>query len=176
PPSSPVAQRMRYTGHIDPLDGPCSQTQRQNPRYSYHIRSKPATKYPRPDVMVQYKRKKPKKRSDNPQVPASPPKTKTPIKAKLDAEANKMKHLNAMAFEHPTVTLDIGTLAANVKKAPAKQALVAEIIRGAVQEASKIKRRCQELIGRYLEKLDVDDDGRPKDEWDKGFLVYFCPP
>ncbi|KAG0234942.1 hypothetical protein BGW42_006041 [Actinomortierella wolfii] len=136
PLSSSRSQKIRYTSHIDARDGSNFQAQLRRPRYSYHIRFEPTTKYARPDVLVQYKHKCWKQPPDRPQEPESPPKAKTPIRAMLH-NANKEQLLHALDFEHPTVIPDIGTLAANVKKAPAKQALVADVIRGAVRAAFK---------------------------------------
>ncbi|KAG0226138.1 hypothetical protein BGW41_004258, partial [Actinomortierella wolfii] len=160
-PSSSRSLKIRYTNF---------QVQLQRPRYSYHVRYEPTTRYARPDVLVQYKRKRWKQPPDRPQESGSPPKAKTPIKAPLH-NVDKKQILNALNFEHPTVALDIGTLTANVKKAPAKQVLVADIIRGAVRGASKVKRRCQELIGRYLEMI-----GLSPNSMDEKIFVCLCPP
>ncbi|KAG0220882.1 hypothetical protein BGW42_008609, partial [Actinomortierella wolfii] len=101
-----------------------------------------------------------------------PIKTKQPIKKQL-VSASKVDLVRAMAWEHPTVTLDVGTLRANVSRAVAPHDAAVECIQRAVREASAIKRRCQELIGLFLHEVFVD--GRLKTEDDRQILDFLCP-
>ncbi|KAG0262907.1 hypothetical protein BGZ95_003941, partial [Linnemannia exigua] len=113
---------------------------------------------------------------------------------------DKLSLMRALSKEHPIVTLRIGTLSANVKRslkvksevaeepAVARESVVAEgavmaedsavalevilCIRGAVREANKVKRRCQGLLGTYIEKVTAGDVSTK----DRNFLKLLCPP
>ncbi|KAF9301539.1 hypothetical protein BGZ91_009550, partial [Linnemannia elongata] len=100
----------------------------------------------------------------------------------------KAQLVKALAWEHPMATLEIGTLAANVKNAlkvndisrdpiglAEDNAVAKEMIdcvRAIVKEANRVKRRCQGLFGAYFER--IDRDGATSD--DKEFLKEICPP
>ncbi|KAG0304491.1 hypothetical protein BGZ98_005452 [Dissophora globulifera] len=82
-----------------------------------------------------------------------------------------------MAWEHPTVTLEMGTLCANVNEAvPDKDTakLIISCIKRAVREASKVKRQCQEVLGLYLETL-FSTPHAVIGEHDRAILHYLCP-
>lgn len=129
--------------------------------------------------MLQYKWKPSKKPVDRPGSPVPvPTKKKVPPIRKEKHDASKKTLLHEMAWEHPTVNLDMGTLRANVHQSlPNKDAanLVVSCIKGAVREASKVKRRCQEVLGRYLEKMSSMPSGAI-DEQDRAILHCICLP
>ncbi|KAG0294208.1 hypothetical protein BGZ98_001851, partial [Dissophora globulifera] len=81
-----------------------------------------------------------------------PKKPPTPIES-----MNKKQLREALGWEHPMVTLNIGTLQANIRAALKTEREVScrmiVRLREAVNEANKIKRRAQRLIGRYVEKM-----------------------
>ncbi|KAI8346471.1 hypothetical protein B0O80DRAFT_469158 [Mortierella sp. GBAus27b] len=113
---------------------------------------------PEPAVSLQYTMKPWK---DPPEKPASSTTPKRPvaaIKAQISGEDRfeRKEMLDALSFEHPTVTLDLGRLSPNVNAAVENEPIVngiIECIRGAVKVAWDTKRRCQMLIGLYLEDL-----------------------
>ncbi len=93
---------------------------------------------------------------------------------------------NALAFEHPLVTLDLDRLSTNVHAAVADDNIataVVECIRGAVRAAWTTKRQCQTLIGLYLEDLFYPATGtsRPSlpvaniSQEDQAILDQLCP-
>ena len=125
-----------------------------------------------PDIMFQYAWKPPKKSpsseppsSESPDGPSSTPKEpakKVRPKLEQDRELGRKDILDELAWEHPTVTLDLGTLNKNVAAAfegrptaasKSKSKSVVSCIRGAVREALSVKRHCQELIGNYVEAV-----------------------
>ncbi|KAI8348805.1 hypothetical protein B0O80DRAFT_462328 [Mortierella sp. GBAus27b] len=128
------------------------------PRYSYKVRYEPSSEQPEPAVSLQYTMKPWK---DPPEKPASSTTPKRPvaaIKAQISGEDRfeRKEMLDALSFEHPTVTLDLGRLSPNVNAAVENEPIVngiIECIRGAVKVAWDTKRRCQMLIGLYLEDL-----------------------
>ncbi|KAG0226731.1 hypothetical protein BGW42_003455 [Actinomortierella wolfii] len=79
----------------------------------------------------------------------------------------------ALAWEHLTVTLDIGTPCANAKRAFAQHEAVVETIQRAVREATDVKRRCQEIISMFLEC--VFSSGILLKNEDRELLNYLCP-
>ncbi|KAF9969934.1 hypothetical protein BGZ75_002526, partial [Mortierella antarctica] len=122
--------------------------------------------HPQPKGMKQYKWKPWTQQPERPVDPngannkrksktskkSSPKTTITPV-----PDMTKKQLLNALNWEHPTATLNVGTLSANCKEAlqedPALQQEVLHCIREAVRAASQVKRACQGLIGRYIERL-----------------------
>ncbi|KAG0288304.1 hypothetical protein BGZ98_004301 [Dissophora globulifera] len=80
-------------------------------------RFEPVTKQDPQDVMLQHKWKPWKPKTDDPK-PQAPTKSKKTLKIRDPLhDANKKKLLEGLAHEHPLVTLDMGTLRANVSKA-----------------------------------------------------------
>lgn len=83
-----------------------------------------------------------------------------------------MKNLvNAMAWEHPTRTLDIGTMNSNATRvlnrnidqlgSPAFLPLIKSSLSRVVHLSSQVKRTCQRAIGQYIEKLALHNiDGK----------------
>ncbi|KAG0319327.1 hypothetical protein BGZ99_005147 [Dissophora globulifera] len=160
-------------------------------RYSYKERFEPVTKQDPPDVMLQHKWKPWKPKTDDPQ-PQAPTKSKKTLKIRDPLhDANKKKLLEGLAHEHPLVTLDMGTLRANVSKAvaPSEESSVPSgessamsdeplattviaCIQGAVREASVTKRLCQELISRYFDEVFSRTVVSQKDQ---DFLDLLCP-
>lgn len=108
--------------------------------------------------MLQYEFKSHRSKKQQPKQPAAPSVRQTkpkPIKKQL-TEPSKRDLLSAMVYEHPLVTLDLGTLRTNVRAALPDDSMsqaVIETIRGAVREASTAKRDVQSLIGLYLERI-----------------------
>ncbi|CAO3572041.1 unnamed protein product [Mortierella alpina] len=128
--------------------------------------------------MVRYKRK------PYTQTPESPLEKKTPTPAKkkeakarkdITAKSTKVELTRAMSWEHPTVTLDVGTVSANVGRVLGDSDLIAEVLR-CLQEitrlATDLKRRGQQLLGRYLEHIFAQGELTATD---KRLLDYLCP-
>ena len=133
------------------------------PRYSFKKRSRRKQHEP-PEAMKQYKWKPWKTRPEDPadEDPdiAIENQDKDPgsnlIKDPLET-AYKVDVARAMNWEHPTVTLDIGTVAANVKEALKDEsdlvAPVLECLQEVVRLATTAKRSCQQLIGCFVESI-----------------------
>lgn len=81
-----------------------------------------------------------------------------------------------MDREHPIVTLTVGTLRANVKRASGGQDNVAEEALSTVQEIVRIawgvKRKAQALIGRFVQQVSAG----PHSSMDIELLHAICPP
>lgn len=100
--------------------------------------------------------------------------------AKLVTSCKKLPLLRAMEREHPTVTLDVGTLAVNARRAqenkfeaanestdtantpgvalnnantPDVAGEVVKVLKTVVRLAAATKRECQQLIGRFVEHI-----------------------
>jgi hypothetical protein len=81
-----------------------------------------------------------------------------------------------MCHEHPVVTLNIGTLKANIHRAITEddvhlEAEVLKTLREVVHHAANTKRTFQRLVGQFIEKV-VDQDIQ---EADRKFLDLLCP-
>ncbi|KAF9584957.1 hypothetical protein BGW38_004481 [Lunasporangiospora selenospora] len=80
----------------------------------------------------------------------------TPIKNKLKG-SNKGALVRALAWEHPMVTLDLGTLSANAKRTEISSdpahAIVVSLIQYAVGQASTVNRQSQGLLGLNLQPV-----------------------
>ncbi|KAG0008744.1 hypothetical protein BGZ80_003113, partial [Entomortierella chlamydospora] len=101
----------------------------------------------------------------------APKKPPAPIQPKLEEDVlpGRKDIKVALTWEHPIITLDLGTLTENVRAVLKDDSLsdsVLQCIRGAVRVASKTKRQGQEVIGRYLEEVffpkPSPDGPRPK--------------
>jgi len=96
--------------------------------------------------------------------------------AKTPDEMEKAELLRALRWEHPVVTLDVGTLKANVRRAQqGKEDLSTEVMRclkEAVRLAADTKRSCQRLIGRFIECIMAPGVFQ---EADREFLDHICP-
>ncbi|KAF9107421.1 hypothetical protein BGX27_008758, partial [Mortierella sp. AM989] len=80
-----------------------------------------------------------------------------------------------MRWEHPIVTLDVGALSANVKRAIENDELVKETLthlRRAVCAAGNIKKECQLHIGRFIESVFTQPTFKVSD---RKLLDGICP-
>jgi len=106
---------------------------------------------------------------------AFPPKTLSSSKAPMD----KLQVTRLLAYHHPTSSLFVGTLSANVKRAlPGQRDLQQEVmtvIQQASSEAARVKRQGQTLIGKYIEKL-VSFGIENLDLSDRTILGLLCQP
>ncbi|KAF9895897.1 hypothetical protein BX616_008590, partial [Lobosporangium transversale] len=84
-------------------------------------------------------------------------KSKKPQKA-VD-EMDKTDLVRAMQYEHPTRTLDIGTVNGNLNRIltdkPQLRSKIKACLQEVVRHASKTKRTCQRAIGQYIEQLQL---------------------
>ncbi|GJJ75414.1 hypothetical protein EMPS_07772 [Entomortierella parvispora] len=110
-------------------------------------------------------------------APKDPPTLKT--LSKSTAATDKLAITRHLAYHHPTSSLSIGTLKANIRLALPNQLdlqqEVMEVIQGATSEAARVKREAQRLIGCYIEKLDkigIDHISSV----DKEILRHLCQP
>ncbi|KAG0302472.1 hypothetical protein BGZ99_002989, partial [Dissophora globulifera] len=88
----------------------------------------------------------------------------------------KVKLLNALVCEHPTVCLPVGSLQGKISEvlsaAPSLRNEVIDCIRGAVRLAWAVKYRCQKVIGLYIETIFSSEiEIQPLD---RGFLDAVC--
>lgn len=157
-----------------------STPQIQRPRYTAKERFAPIKEHDPPDILLQYRWKpwgtKP------PDIPDAPPtatanSSKKPQLRDPIHGSTKKELVKALGFEHPMVNLDIGTLSAMAKDARPEDKIgssqVVAVIRGAVRQASAVKRQCQELVGLYLER--VFTEGMLHTKADRPLLDELCP-
>ncbi|KAG0202599.1 hypothetical protein BGX31_003558, partial [Mortierella sp. GBA43] len=121
------------------------------PRYSHKVRYEPSNEHPEPAVSLQYTLKPWKDPLEKPASSTTPKRPVAPIKGQIDSEDRfeRKEMLDALSFEHPTVTLDLDRLSPNVNAAVENGSIakaIVECIRGAVKVAWDTKRRCQMLI------------------------------
>jgi hypothetical protein len=80
-----------------------------------------------------------------------------------------------MAWQHPTVTLEVGTLDANVRRVlDGDEGLSSEVIdciHEAVKAAAAVKKHAQQLIGLFIERM--KDTGEVKDS-DRTLMDHLC--
>lgn len=125
-----------------------------------------------------YKRYKEPETKREKQTSASkdPPKPKT---LSTTAPTDKLAITRHLAYHHPTSSLNIGTLKANIKLAlPHQEDLqqeVMEVIQSATREAARVKREGQRLIGMYIEKLDEAGFDHISAS-DRDILRHLCQP
>ncbi|KAF9305711.1 hypothetical protein BG003_001245 [Podila horticola] len=139
-----------------------------------------------PDILKQYTWKPWTSQPESPRETVTStsghkPKIKAP-KPPLPVEHMIKKDLVlALQWEHPTRTLDIGTINANVSRAlkvfpaPHQESYLPRIktcLADITRLAARTKRTCQQAIGQYLERLSLQDI----DEVDKIILGKLCPP
>jgi len=130
-------------------------TPQERPRYSFKKRTRRIQHEP-PEKMVQYAWKPWKKAPENPLDPNSDVlkkerevkrrKGKKTIPKPVNDSTGKADLVRFMAWEHPTVTLDVGTVSANLKRALGDSELVPEInkcLQDVVRLASDAKRQSQ---------------------------------
>lgn len=125
-----------------------------------------------------YKEPDPKPEKPEPK-PKPKPKPKTLSTSMAVAATDKQAITRMLAYQHPTSSLNMGTLSANVKRAlPDEHDLQQQVIavsRKASNEAARIKREGQRLFGAYIERLGIDGLGRLNDT-DREFLGLLCQP
>ncbi|GJJ74103.1 hypothetical protein EMPS_06461 [Entomortierella parvispora] len=97
----------------------------------------------------------------------------------IKAATHKLAITRHLAYHHPTSTLSMGTLKANVRLALPNQLdlqqEVMEVIQGATSDAARVKRECQRLIGCQVKKLDkIGFDYISSG--DKEILHHLCQP
>ncbi|KAF9165033.1 Elongation of fatty acids protein 2 [Actinomortierella ambigua] len=157
--------------HGKPADG---KPVKHRPPYVFKSRTQ-RIEHDLPEAMVQLKRKEYK---EPPRLvkPSTPPKKKISIRKPMTGRTNKKSLLNQLTFEHPTVSLSIGTLQGKVNEVltgtPELRNDVIDCIRIAVQLAWAVKLRCQEVIGRYLEM--IFSGGCQAGPTDRTFLDALC--
>ncbi|KAF9344786.1 hypothetical protein BGX34_005327 [Mortierella sp. NVP85] len=151
-------------------------------RYSFKTRSR-STQHPPPDIMKRYSWKEWKEKPDSPtdcvpatnhtQQPEKPKKTERQIPKLVDE--NRKDLLYAFRWEHPTRTLNVGTLNANVGRVlndkPSLCSKIKACLREVVCHASRTKRICQRAIGQYVERLSTIG----VDDTDRKLLDLICP-
>ncbi|KAF9405378.1 hypothetical protein BGZ76_006596, partial [Entomortierella beljakovae] len=83
--------------------------------------------------------------------------------------------VKSMLYQHPLVTLDVGTLALNARNAVDEDLAreVTERLKLAVRTAGDVKRKCQQLIGCYIEFL--FEKGKFCEDKDRPLLDSICP-
>ncbi|GJJ78017.1 hypothetical protein EMPS_10376 [Entomortierella parvispora] len=150
------------------------------PRYSFkRIEHKKVKKRPPPPKMKQYTWKPHKEQDPKPDKAQPAPKPKAPLRTLESfvepAKTEKIGVIRSMRYQHPTSSLSIGTLAANVKLAledeDSLQYEVVTVIEAAVMEATRVKRQAQVLIGTFIEY--VDRNGVTEE--DRKHLDQFSP-
>ncbi|KAG0020648.1 hypothetical protein BGZ81_009264, partial [Podila clonocystis] len=154
-------------------------------RYAIKTRLR-VTKHEPPDILKQYTWKPWTARPESPRestTSTSRCKRKDkPAKPLLPVELMTKKDLVlALQWEHPTRTLEVGTINANVSRAlkqfpaPLQDDYFLRIktcLTDITRLAARSKRTCQRLIGQYLEQLSLHG----VDEVDKIILDKLCPP
>ncbi|KAI1288302.1 hypothetical protein EDD11_010015, partial [Mortierella claussenii] len=179
-PSTPLCEEHHHHQENAPHQAlQRTRSPRHRPRYSFKTRGG-TLEHSRPPIMKQlaYKPYKEPKATSKKKTSASkkPPKPKT---LSTTARTDKLAITRHLAYHHPTSTLNIGTLKANIKLAiPHQQNLqreVMEVIQSATSEAARVKREGQRLIGMYIEKLDgVEFDNITAT--DRDILRHLCQP
>lgn len=89
---------------------------------------------------------------------------------------DKRTLVRGLSWQHPTVSLDVGTLEANVKRVlPSGDddlwSEVTKCIQEATRAAIEVKRKAQRLIGMFIEK--VTGSNKPNTN-DREFMDYLC--
>ncbi|KAG0272323.1 hypothetical protein BGZ96_005382, partial [Linnemannia gamsii] len=136
-------------------------------RFAIKTRSQ-LKKHDRPETMKQHKLKPWKSPPESPLVPStkiSPPKA-TPKKQRNVETMDKKELVKAMQWDHPTRTLNIGTINANAARAlnkgidqgiaPTYLSAIKKSLRDVTRISSRVKRTAQRAIGQYIERLSMD--------------------
>ena len=134
-----------------------------------------------PDILKQFIHKPWTTPPESPEEPPSPPKPK----AKPKKDPPSLRHMeknelvNELEWQHPTRTLDVGTINSNATRALAKELLplnflprIKTCLLRSTQLAIKTKRTCQQAIGQYLEHLSLEN----LDSMDMLVLGQLCRP
>ncbi|KAG0317269.1 hypothetical protein BGZ99_006411 [Dissophora globulifera] len=162
---------------------PQKNTSRHRPRYSFKERTCKID-HEAPPFMKQYKWKPwktpPESPLERPTADVERKKAKKkPTTAKKEKAVEDMKKVDlvrSLQWEHPTVTLDVGTMSANISRAlsdePDLAPEVTRCLKEAVRLAAHTKRSCQELIGRFIQLTTAPGMGK---ESDKVLFDHICP-
>ncbi|KAG0013179.1 hypothetical protein BGZ82_002274, partial [Podila clonocystis] len=157
---------------------PRTRIPRHRHQYSFKRHDWTQTKRrPPPPKMKQFVEKPYKEPERKPEKPKPKPKPKPALKLLSNsmAQSEKLAITQLMTYQHPTTSLFISTLSANVKRAlPDQDSLQLEVMAvllKAASEAARIKRKGQTLIGKYIEHL--DENGVNAE--DQKFLDLLCP-
>ncbi|KAF9275002.1 hypothetical protein BGZ68_000181 [Mortierella alpina] len=111
-----------------------------------------------------------------PKVKTKPmPKTLT---SRSSSKRGRLAIKRQLAYHHPTSSLDVGTLQANVGCVTGDDAIlqsqIVRCVRNAVRDAASVKRRGQRIIGRLIEHIN-----RTGSQVDGGHRMFFldllCP-
>lgn len=128
--------------------------------------------------MKQFVLKPWKAKQDRPSEPRSTSSKKPDRETKEPkpvAQMHKKDLLNAMLWEHPLRTLNIGTINGNLRRLlhhePSLRFQVQEVIQEVVRHASKTKRMCQRAIALYIENLSTSAIVKE----DRDLLDCICP-
>ncbi|KAG0057380.1 hypothetical protein BGZ83_010839 [Gryganskiella cystojenkinii] len=163
-----------------------ARTPRNRHRYSFKTRKGEMARPP-PEKMKQHVFKPFKEKTDNSEESSDLDETipKAKIKPKLktlrtSTTSNKTRKLaitHHLAYHHPTSSLDVGTLQANVGRiaaiSPILRSQIVQCLRDAVRDAASTKRRGQRFIGRFIEH--VNRLGSQLESDDRVFLDLLCP-
>ena len=131
--------------------------------------------------MKQYRWKPPKLTPEKPgddeettqRAPAGASAANKVKKLPLVQSNEKKTIMKTMGVEHPTISMDIGTLEANAMRANADTAQeVTRIFNEIVEIVASTKRRCQLLIGKYIELVTASAQLLADD---KALLDLMCP-
>ncbi|KAF9998138.1 hypothetical protein BGZ79_008186 [Entomortierella chlamydospora] len=154
------------------------------PRYSFRTRTR-KTRHPPPKSMKQYEWKPWTKKPDNAngepdEANAKPRETSGPGSSGQQPPTlesmDKKQLVRALTWDHPQVSLHVGTLRANVKGALKDGPVVAEevvsCLNDVVAQAHRVNIQCQGLIGASVERVLALDVVEPID---RSFLDYLCP-
>ncbi|KAF9080153.1 hypothetical protein BGX23_002572, partial [Mortierella sp. AD031] len=130
-----------------------------------------------PESMKQYQLKPWKSPPDSPLDHAGKKNERRPLPKVRDVTNMDKKNLvDAMAWDHPTRTLELGTINSNATRAlnrspeqPGLPALLPRIkssLSRIVRLSSQVKRTCQRAIGQYIEHLALHHIDEEEDEGD----------
>ena len=166
---------------------PRTRIPRQRPRYSMKTRTRIKQHDP-PEILKQYRLKPYTKVPDNPaglkakaedqpsiQTNSAGPESNRKDKS-VNADTKKDGLVRGMSWEHPTVTMNAGTLSVNIKRAMGESPLVSEVkscLKEAVRLAFQIKRCGQQIIGQYIEAIFASGDELRST--DRDILNSMCP-
>ncbi|KAK3819889.1 MAG: hypothetical protein J3Q66DRAFT_367938 [Benniella sp.] len=141
-----------------------------------------------PEILKQYRLKPYTKVPDNPaglkakaedqpsiETNSVGPESNKPEK-NVNADTDKAGLVRGMSWEHPTITMDVGTLSVNIKRAMGESPLVSEVkscLKDAVRLAFESKRRGQQIIGQYVEAIFAT--GAELSSIDRDILNSMCP-
>ncbi|KAF9994506.1 hypothetical protein BGZ79_000742, partial [Entomortierella chlamydospora] len=122
-----------------------------------------------------------------PEIPVAPisntteePNDNTETTRKDPQIMKKAELVKTMEYEHPLVTLKVGTGSVNVEESLSENSKVntqdydqvVGCLKDIVSKASDIKRACQQLIGRFIERITSDGDIL---QADRDLMDSICP-